>query len=114
MTAPTLTLINVIGSWKRRCLDVFLQWRTAARAPLDHYTIYEQTDKDGTLGPWQKTIRLPGTDATYIRTIPDRGRFNWYITATDEAGNESPPSNTQGMAATPTRPLITNPGNRPA
>jgi len=113
MTAPTLTLINIIGSWKRRCLDVFLEWRPPGIKPHDYYTIYEQTDKDRSLGPWKEIARIYGTHAAFIRTIPDRGRFNWYVTATDEAGNESPPSNTQGMAATAARNLVTNPGNIP-
>jgi len=113
MTPPVLTLLQIIGSWKRRHLDVFLEWQPSGIKPWDYYTIFEQTDKDGSFGPWKRSTRIYATHTAFIRTIPDRGRFNWYVTATDEAGNQSPPSNTQGMAATAARNLVTNPGNLP-
>lgn len=94
MKALVVIIIIVIGSWEAHALDVALQWDPSPEADLDHYTLYEATKSGNTSGPWSEVAQIPKTDVTYIRTVPDQGNFTWYVTASDEAGNESNASNT--------------------
>lgn len=94
MKTLALTLLLVLGAWEAHALDVILQWDPSPEPDLDHYTLYEATKSGHQSGPWKEVATIDKDVPTYTRTVPDVGNFTWYVTATDEAGNESQPSNT--------------------
>lgn len=79
--------VTVVGG------DLTLRWDPNPELDLSHYNIYTATREGDHTGPWQKEaeVRAPQTTATV--TMPDRENRAWYVTASDESGNESGPSN---------------------
>jgi len=108
-----LTLSNVIGSWQPQQLDVILKWRPAIVVGLHHYTLYQAAKTKAASGAWEEVARIPPPDTSYVQTIPDHLSSTWYVTATDEAGNESQASNTVDLDANPRNPIVSNPGRLP-
>lgn len=94
MKALFLMLAFVVGAQEAHALDVVLQWDANTETDLDHYTVYRATKTERTSGPWEKIAEVPKVSVNYIDTVPDQGNFTWYVTASDESGNESDPSNT--------------------
>jgi len=113
MTPLVLTITNVIGAWEAGHLDVILQWEPAAVAFLCHYTLYEAKKGKRSTEPWEEIDRLPPTNTLYVRNVPDLGNLSWYVTATNEAGQETPPSNTVDLYEKPPQSIVSNPGNLP-
>ena len=113
MTPLTLTMTNVIGSWQPQQLDVFLQWRPAFKAELDHYTLYQATKDGQSSGPWQEVARVHSAFNAHTRTIPDDKNFTWYVTASDADGNETQASNTVDLYKSPPKGIVSNPGRLP-
>ena len=113
MTPLVLTITNVIGAWEAGHLDVILQWEPAAVAFLCHYTLYEANKGKRHTEPWREINQLPPTTTAYIRNVHEADNRSWYVTATNEAGQETPPSNTVDLYERPPRAMVSNPGNLP-
>jgi len=113
MIPLVLTITNVIGAWEAGHLDVILQWEPTAFSFLNHYTLYEARKHKRSTGPWREINRLPPTNTAYIRNIPEDENLSWYVTATNEAGHETPPSNIVDLYEKPPQSIVTNPGRLP-
>lgn len=73
--------------------EVTLGWDPNTEPDLAHYTLY-QADRAGDMtGPWISVKQVPAGQTTTILTVQDGKNFAWYLTACDETGNESRPSN---------------------
>jgi len=110
MNPLVLRLTKVIGAWRRGHLDAILEWNRADVAFLQYYTLYEAAKGKRSTGPWRQIDRLPPMNLAYVRNIPETDNLAWYVTATNEAGQETPPSNTVDLYERPPQGLITNPG----
>ena len=113
MTPLVLRITNVIGAWEAGHLDVILQWEPAAVAFLRHYTLYEARKHKRTTEPWREINQLPPTNTAFIRNVPEDENLSWYVTATNEAGQETPPSNTVDLYERPVPAIVSNPGRLP-
>jgi len=74
--------------------DVTLAWDPHPNPDLNHFTLYQAECFADTTGPWQKTKEIPAELTTVTVTVDDTADFAWFVTASDNAGNESGPSNT--------------------
>lgn len=105
-----LKVTQVIGAWKAGHLDVILEWTGAEIAFLRNYTLYQAKRFARSTGPWRAVDRIPPTNEAYVRNVPEDDNLSWYVTATNEAGQETPPSNTVDLYERPPKAIVTNPG----
>jgi hypothetical protein len=73
--------------------DVTFVWDPNTEPDVAIYTVYQADRMEDKTGPWQIIGTVNHPTVTYTTTVADVGNFAWYITATDESGNESLASN---------------------
>jgi len=110
MNPLALKLKQVIGGWEPHRLDVILEWTVAELAFLRNYTLYEAKKGKRHTEAWREIDRLPPMNLAYVRNVPEDHNLSWYVTATNEAGQETPPSNTVDLYEKPPQSIVTNPG----
>jgi len=110
MTPLVLRMTNVIGAWEAHRLDVILEWNVAEVAFLRNYTLYEAKKGKRHTEAWHEIDRLPPMNLAYVRNVPEADNLSWYVTATNQAGQETPPSNTVDLYEKPPQSIVTNPG----
>jgi len=113
MTPLVLRMTNVIGAWQQGRLDVILEWNVAEVAFLHHYTLHQARKFNRHTGPWREIDRLPAINLAYVRNVDEKDNLSWYVTATNEAGQETPPSNTVDLYKSPPKAIVSNPGRLP-
>lgn len=91
---PIIVLIAlVLLASPANAREVTLQWDPNTEPDLSHYTLYQADRFADKTGAWQNVKEIPAEQTTTIITVEDGKNFAWYLTASDNSGNQSRPSN---------------------
>lgn len=88
--------------------DIELSWDSNSESDMSHYNMYRSQD-NSVPKPWTKLNVDPivhigeGSEFYTDYAVPD-GTYYWYVTAVDDSGNESGPSNVVSKTIDSTAP----------